>query len=50
MVTTNIECIPTPEILISMERTGYKFKMDNKLISRKKIIEFITNNKEKTIE
>lgn len=50
MVTASIKCIPTSKELISMERAGYKFKMDNKMVSRKKVIEFTTNNKEKSIE
>ena len=50
MATTSIECIPSSTELISMEKVGYKFKIDNKIVSRKKIIEFTTNNKEKLIE
>lgn len=45
--TTQVTCIPNKDNINSMHGAGYKFKIDNKSISKKKLIEFITSNKPK---
>ena len=37
MNTEFIECIPSDEVLQLMSEAGHKFKVDKKIISRKKI-------------
>lgn len=44
MNTTDVSCIPPKEILHSMAGAGYKFKLNDKLITIKKIIEQIKEN------
>lgn len=39
MNTEFIECIPSDEVLQLMSEAGHKFKVDKKIISRKKIKE-----------
>lgn len=39
MTTTNLSCIPNKNILDSMLMAGYKFKLDGKLITIKKLNE-----------
>ena len=39
MNTTSVSCIPDKDSLISMSKSGYKFKIDGKILSTKKIIE-----------
>ena len=46
--TTMIECIPVKNHIDMMSKSGYKFKIDNKIISKKKLEEFITENKRRT--
>lgn len=41
MSTEYIECIPDEEQLKSMAKVGYKFKIDEKTVSVKKIKELI---------
>ena len=41
MSTDYIECIPNENHIISMAKAGYKFKIDDKAITQKKIKEFI---------
>ena len=38
MNTTDVSCIPEKELLMSMSKSGYKFKIDGKILSVKKII------------
>lgn len=37
-------CFPTVNEIKSMAASGYKFKLDNKIISKKKLLEFIGDN------
>lgn len=46
--TNMIECIPVKNHIDMMSKSGYKFKIDNKIISKKKLEEFITENKRRT--
>ena len=48
MHTTHVCCVPEKDILISMSRAGYKFKMDGKSATIKKIAEQLKglNNEE----
>lgn len=39
--TYNTECVPCKEHLASMTNAGYKFKIDGKIVSKKKIEELI---------
>ena len=41
MSTTHVSCIPDEEQLKDMAKFGYKFKLDGKAISVKKIKEFL---------
>ncbi len=41
MNTEYMSCIPTVSQLDSMNKAGYKFKLDNKIVSVKKLKEFI---------
>lgn len=45
MTTTSINCGPNEDTLESMSKAGYKFKVDDKLVAKKKAIE-ITNRKD----
>lgn len=45
MYTENTKYIPNKQQIDIMAKAGYKFKMDNKIISKKKLEEFI-NDKE----
>lgn len=47
MHTESISCIPDRGIIESMIAAGYKFKIDNKILTKKKIIDLIKENKEK---
>ena len=47
MHTESMSCIPNREIVESMITSGYKFKVDNKILTKKKIIDLIKENKEK---
>ena len=45
MMSTNyIECIPPEEHIVSMAKAGYKFKIDGKIVTQKKIKEFIKDH------
>ena len=37
MNTTSIYCIPDKEMLISMSKAGYRFRLDGKIITTKKL-------------
>ena len=39
MYTSSPHCIPDKDILMSMLNTGYKFKLDGKILSKKAINE-----------
>ena len=41
MSTVNLSCIPNKKILDSMLMAGYKFKLDGKLITAKKLNEIL---------
>ncbi len=41
MNTSSISCIPNIDELTSMSKAGYKFKIDNKSVSIKKIKEVL---------
>lgn len=41
MTTTSMECIPSKDILDSMSKLGYKFHLNGKVASKKKIIETV---------
>lgn len=45
MFTTDVLCIPNSAQLNSMGQAGYKFKIDGKIVGRKKIDEYININK-----
>ena len=38
-ITSSIECLPQKEYLDSMIKNGYKFKLDDKTLTKKQIIE-----------
>lgn len=40
MQTTSIECIPNKDILDSMSKLGYKFKIRGKPASKKNVCDF----------
>lgn len=42
MGASSINCLPTNEQLISMSKAGYKFKLNKKAISLKKLKSFIS--------
>ncbi len=44
--TTQKSCIPDKPQIESMCSVGYKFKIDGKIISKKKLLEFLSHNKE----
>ena len=44
MHTEYISCIPPKDILNSMSDSGYKFKLDGKIISIKKLNEYLKEN------
>ena len=39
--TEHKECIPTPNELSAMTRLRYKFKVDDKIVSKKKVEEIL---------
>lgn len=41
MNTNDLSCIPNKKQLLEMSTSGYKFKIDGKVISKNKIIEII---------
>lgn len=41
MNTNDLSCIPNKKQLLEMSMSGYKFKIDGKVISKNKIIEII---------
>lgn len=43
--TTEISCLPTKTEINSMIKAGYKFKLDNKSITKKKLEEIIINER-----
>lgn len=43
MSTEYVSCIPDDSQLTSMSKAGYKFKIDGKALSIKKIKEFVSN-------
>lgn len=43
MSTEYISCIPNDSQLTAMSKAGYKFKIDGKAVSVKKIKEFVSN-------
>lgn len=42
--TTYMSCLPTERQIESMSKAGYKFKLDGKIISKKKVKELIGEN------
>lgn len=44
MNTEYYECIPNKTTLLSMEKAGYKFKLNKKMVNRKKLGEEIEKN------
>ena len=43
--TTYMSCLPTERQIESMSNVGYKFKLDGKIISKKKVKEIIRGSK-----
>ncbi len=43
--TTETSCLPTKTEINSMTKAGYKFKIDNKSIAKKKLEEMMTNER-----
>lgn len=41
MSTESVKCIPDKEMLVNMQKNGYKFKLDNKNITVQKIVAFV---------
>lgn len=39
MATTSTSCIPNKDILESMSKAGYKFKVNGKVITKKQLLE-----------
>ena len=39
MTTTFASCIPDKDILKSMSESGYKFRIDGKVVAKKKLLE-----------
>lgn len=44
MHTKHISCIPKNMQLESMSKVGYRFKLNNKIISKTKLIEYLKQN------
>lgn len=42
MTTQSVNCIPTKQQCEHMMKTGYKFKLDNNILSKKKLEELLT--------
>ena len=47
MATNHISCIPDNEQIVAMTKAGYKFKLQGKFATKKKIEEFIKNSEAK---
>ena len=47
MSTTFISCLPDIKGIESMSKAGYKFRINGKMVSKRKLIEFINYNKTK---
>ncbi len=45
--TEYISRIPDIDTIESMIAAGYKFKIDNKILTKNQIVDFVKNNKEK---
>ena len=45
--TYNIKCIPNKEFLTSISNAGYKFKIDGKIASKKKVEELKAEKEKK---
>ena len=45
MSTEDIECVPGEDQISSMTKAGYKFKIDGKIVTSKKIKEFLEPDK-----
>lgn len=43
----DVSCIPDPADIKMMSASGYKFRMDEKIISARKVIEVIKNKNQK---
>ena len=41
MTTTSVVCIPEKELIGQMINAGYKLRLNNKIISKKKLEEFL---------
>lgn len=46
MSTSYIECFPSISQIASMVQNGYKFRLNNKMVSKKVLEEFIKENGE----
>lgn len=46
MSTSYIECFPSKSQIVSMVQNGYKFRLNNKMVSKKVLEEFIKENEE----
>jgi len=44
MCTNYVSCIPNANQLSSMTSAGYKFKIDGKNITKKKLLEYVDEN------
>lgn len=45
MNTGHIQCIPTKSEITSMQKNGYKFKIDGKMATKKKIDELLKDRR-----